>query len=148
MDWLGWTQPESIQSKTGQYPRPSGNYKHFWNSVTFTIVLSRTSQECLVLYQLCSNMKWDWKREHLQAFELIKNKMISAPVLALPRDKGQWLVEIDASNFTFGGILSQQQLIGKFHLVTYLSKEMSPLECNWEIYNKEPEAIKLAFDTW
>ena len=74
--------------------------------------------------------------------------MISAPVLALPRDKGQWLVEIDASNFTFGGILSQQQLIGKFHLVTYLSKGMSPLECNWEIYNKELEAIKLAFNTW
>ena len=74
--------------------------------------------------------------------------MVSALVLALPRDNGQWFVKMDASNFAFGSILSQQQPSGKFHLVAYLLKEMSPSECNWEIYNKKLGAIKLAFDTW
>ena len=74
--------------------------------------------------------------------------MTSAPILALPRDKGKWLVETDASNSAFGGILSQEQPSGKYHPITYLSKGMSPSEHNWKIYDKELGVIKLAFDTW
>ena len=106
------------------------------------------SQICLILYQLCGNTKWDWKKEHTHAFKVIKDKMTSVPVLVLPRDEGKWLVETDTSNFAFGGILAQEQPLGKYHLVAFLSKGMSPTERNWEIYDKELGAIKLAFDTW
>ena len=79
---------------------------------------------------------------------MIKDRMTLAPVLALPRDEGEWLVETDASNFAFGGVLTQQQPSGKYYPVAYLSKGMTPAERNWEIYNKELGAIKLAFNTW
>ena len=74
--------------------------------------------------------------------------MTIALVLAVLQNEGQWLVEMDTSNFALGGILSQCQLSEKFYPVAYLSKEMSPSKCNWEICDKELEAIKLAFDIW
>ena len=71
------------------------------------------SRICLILYRLCGNTSWKWKNKHTAVFELIKGKMTSTPVLALPRDQGKWLVETDTSNFAFGGILAQEQPTGK-----------------------------------
>ena len=84
----------------------------------------------------------------MQAFETIKDRMTTAPVLALPRDKEKWLVETDTSNFAFGGVLTQEQPSRKYHPVAYLSKGMTLAKRNKEIYNKELGAIKLAFNTW
>ena len=86
------------------------------------------SRVCLVLYSLCGNALWKWEQVHTNAFKVIKDKMTSALVLALPNDHRKWLVETDASNFMFGGILAQEQPLGKYHPVAYLSKGMSPAE--------------------
>ena len=42
-------------------------------------------------------------------FKKLKDKITSQLVLALPRREGKFRVETDASGYTIGGVLSQEQ---------------------------------------
>ena len=68
-------------------------------------------------------------------------------VLALPRREGKFRVEVDASGHTIGGVLSQEQE-GKWKPVAFLSRTMSLVERNYEIYDKELLAIVEALGKW
>ena len=83
---------------------------------------------------------WKWKEEHQKAFEELKEKITSQSVLALPRREGKFRVEIDASGYAIGGVLSQKQ-DGKWKPIAFLSRTMQPAERNYKIYNKELLAI-------
>ena len=66
-------------------------------------------------------------------------------VLALPRREGKFRVKVDVSEYTIGGVLSQEQE-GKWKPVAFLSRTMSPVKKNYKIYNKELLAIVKALD--
>ncbi|KAF7762597.1 hypothetical protein Agabi119p4_9190 [Agaricus bisporus var. burnettii] len=91
--------------------------------------------------------KWYWNDEQQQAFEQIKQAITSEPVLALPKDTGQFRVEVDASNYGTGAVLSQEQE-GKWHPIAFMSKTLSEAERNYEIYDKELLAIIKALKLW
>src|SRR5258708_22187666 len=44
-----------------------------------------------------------------QAFDVLKSTVTSAPMLAFPSKSSPFCLECDASNFTMGAVLSQQQ---------------------------------------
>jgi len=46
-------------------------------------------------------------------------------------------VEVDASNFVIGGVLSIKCKDSKWRLVAYISKLLNKTERNYEIHNKE-----------
>ena len=74
--------------------------------------------------------------------------LISAPVLALPQDKGRWKVETDASNLATSGVLSQQQEDGTWRVVDYISKALTAAEKNYDVYDKEFLAVIRAMRKW
>ena len=83
-----------------------------------------------------------------RAFEELKKAFVSAPILAhFDPQKETWL-ETDASDYVVAAILSQKGEDGELHPVAFLSKKMSPQECNYEIYDKELLAIVRAFEEW
>ena len=61
------------------------------------------------LNKLKGKKKWKWEEEHQKAFEELKEKITSQPLLALPRREGKFRVETDASGHAIGGVLSQEQ---------------------------------------
>jgi len=61
------------------------------------------------LNELKGKKDWKWEEEHQKAFEELKEKITSQPVLALPRREGKFRVETDASGHAIGGVLSQEQ---------------------------------------
>jgi len=73
----------------------------------------------------------------------------TAPVLVSPQDLELFRIEADSSDFASGAILSQQ-LPGeeKWHLVAFYSKSLSPVERNYEIYDKEMLAIIYTLEEW
>jgi len=67
------------------------------------------SHTAKLLNKLKGKKEWKWEKEHQRAFEELKEKITSQPVLALPRREGKFRVEIDASGHTIREVLSQEQ---------------------------------------
>jgi len=61
------------------------------------------------LNKLKSKRDWKWEEEHQKAFEELKEKIMSQPVLSLPRREEKFRVETDMSGHAIGGVLSQEQ---------------------------------------
>ena len=71
----------------------------------------------------------------------MKAKISEEITLTIPNDEGQFQIEVDASDFTMGGILSQHQKDNTWRPVAFLSKLFNSTEQNYEIYNKEMLAV-------
>jgi len=67
------------------------------------------SHTAKLLNELKGKKEWKWEQEHQKAFEELKEKITSQPVLVLPRREGKFRVETDTSGHTIGGVLSQEQ---------------------------------------
>ena len=74
--------------------------------------------------------------------------LVSAPVLALPQDKGRWKVEMDASNLATSRVLSQKQMDGTCRVIDYISKALTAAEKNYDVYDKEFLAVIRALCDW
>jgi len=79
---------------------------------------------------------------------VLKNAITSTPMLAFPSRSGLFHLEHDASNFTMGAILLQQQEDGLFHLIGFMSKSFSNMEWNYQIHDKEMLVIMCALEEW
>jgi hypothetical protein len=83
-------------------------------------------------------------KEALDAFELLKNRCLEAPVLALPDYDKQFLLETDASGVGLGAVLSQKQLDGKVRPVAFGSRSLSTSEKKYHSSKSEFLALKWA----
>jgi len=84
-----------------------------------------------------------WTPNTKQAFQLLKQALIQAPVLALPDFSKQFVLETDASDAGFGAVLMQEG-----HPIAYLSKPLSGPNQGLSTYEKECMAILWAVDKW
>jgi len=99
------------------------------------------------LNELKGKKEWKWEKEHQEAFEELKEKITSQPVLALPKREGKFRVETDALGHAIGGVLFQEQE-GKWKPIAFLSRTMQLAGQNYEIYDKELLAIVEALAKW
>jgi len=73
---------------------------------------------------------------------------MTKPVLvALNLDK-EFRVEADASNYITGGVLFMKCSDDVWRPVAFISKSLSDMECNYEIYDKEMLAIVRCLEVW
>jgi hypothetical protein len=82
-----------------------------------------------------------WSMEQQIVFNTLKATFTSAPVLARFDPDCDIIVETDASDYVSARVLSQYDDDNVLHPVAYFSKKYSPVECNYEIYDKELMAI-------
>jgi hypothetical protein len=82
------------------------------------------------------------------AFEELKARLTSAPILRHYNPESECMIETDASDGVIAGILSQLHLDGQWYPVAYFSKTMAPAECNYEIHDKEMLAIAKSLAEW
>jgi len=75
--------------------------------------------------------RYKWTPEYHQAFEALKLRLISEPILALPMDEGMYILDCDASNYGLGAVLSQEQS-GVERVIAYSSRSMSKPELRYE----------------
>lgn len=92
---------------------------------------------------LKKNKSFVWTVEQEEAFQALKQALVSAPVLALPDFKKQFVVETDASDKGIGAVLMQDG-----HPLAYLSKALRPKSQGLSTYEKECMAVLLAVDQW
>ncbi len=90
-----------------------------------------------------------WSAEAQEAFDNLKSRFISAPVLSIPDPERQFIVEVDASDVGVGAVLSQHSSRdGKVHPCAYFSHRLNPAERNYDIGNRELLAVRLVLGEW
>nr|GEW44114.1 putative reverse transcriptase domain-containing protein [Tanacetum cinerariifolium] len=71
------------------------------------------------------------------AFQLLKQKLCSAPILALPKGSEDFIVYCDASNKGLGAVLMQREKV-----ISYASRQLKIHEKNYTTYDLELRAVK------
>ncbi|ESK95470.1 pro-pol protein [Moniliophthora roreri MCA 2997] len=97
---------------------------------------------------LQKNWKFEWTRQCQIAFDLLKAKFLSEPILVMPDVDKPFVIEADASKWATGAVLRQKGTDGEWHPCGYLSKSLSPMEQNYEIYDRKLLAIYRALMEW
>jgi transposase InsO family protein len=83
------------------------------------------------LYDLTrKRVKFVWGPEQQNAFDTLKQRLVTAPVLALPAPEGEWILDTDASKTGLGAVLSQVQ-DGQERVIAYFSRVLSSAERNY-----------------
>ena len=81
--------------------------------------------------------KWDWTEKQEKAFKELKERFTKEPVLATPDIDKKMRMEVDASDYATGGVLSMECGDGLWRPVAFLSKSLNETEQNYEIHDKE-----------
>ena len=129
MDWPTLTKVKEVQSFLGFcnfYCRFIKDY-----SKIARLLFKLTQKEC----------SWDWTPACEEAFQILKKTFTESSVLIMPDTKKPFCIECNASNFATGAVLSQLTTDGKWLPCAYISKSLSPTECNYPIYDKELLAV-------
>ena len=110
--------------KLGQLKTPK-NCKQFCGMVNFLSMFLKDLQKDLIpIYELTKKgMPWHWGEEQQNAYDTIKRKITSAPVLMMPNTTGHFVLASDTSKEACGGALWQFQK-GKYRLCGYYSKKL------------------------
>ena len=92
------------------------------------------------LYQLTGKAPFRWEKEQQEAFEKIKELLVSPVVLALPQKEGMFILDTDASNEAIGGCLSQDQE-GTVRPLSFSGKRLTPAQRKYCTTRKELLAV-------
>lgn len=66
-------------------------------------------------------------------FEVLKSRLMSAPVVAYPDFDKDFVLKTDTSYVGLGAVLSQLQDDGRLHPLSYASRTLSPVEKNYPV---------------
>lgn len=99
------------------------------------------------IYELLKKgQPFQWKRDQQEAFEILKKRLMTAPILAYPNFKQTFILATDASYNGYGATLSQIGPDKKEHPIAYASKSLRPGEINYGATELECAAIVWAVE--
>ncbi|UYV61886.1 hypothetical protein LAZ67_1006958, partial [Cordylochernes scorpioides] len=87
------------------------------------------------------NAPWLWSVKHEQAFQTLKNSLISQPVLYIYDPSKPCHLFTDASSLGVAGVLKQPDEQGILHPIGYFSRKLHPYEQNYTASEIETLAI-------
>ncbi len=90
------------------------------------------------------NQSLKWTVDCQQAFEKIKNKLVSSPILVKANLSKQFILETDASQHHVAAVLLQYDDEGLPRTVGYFSKKLKPVEVRYSTTDRKALAIVLA----
>ena len=87
------------------------------------------------------DVHWDWHSDCARAFEVIKGKLCAAPILAYPDFRKSFKLEIDASGWGLGAVLSQKGDDRFDHVIGYWSRSVPRRKAPYTSTEKECMAL-------
>ncbi|GKC20272.1 putative reverse transcriptase domain-containing protein [Tanacetum coccineum] len=123
-NWASPTTPSEIRQFLGL----AGYYRRFIEG------FSKIAKPMTELTQ--KDRKFDWGKEQETAFQLLKQKLCAAPILALPEGNDNFVVYCDASIKGLGTILMQRMKV-----IAYASRQLKVHEKNYTTHDLELGAV-------
>ncbi|GJX13090.1 putative reverse transcriptase domain-containing protein [Tanacetum coccineum] len=130
-DWASPKTPTEIRQFLGL----AGYYRRFIEG------FSKIAKSMTKLTQ--KGIKFDWGEKEENAFQLIKQKLCSAPILALPEGNEDFVVYCDASHKGLGAVLMQREKV-----IAYASRQLKVHEKNYTTHDLELGSVVFALKIW
>ncbi|GJX18548.1 putative reverse transcriptase domain-containing protein [Tanacetum coccineum] len=130
-DWASPKTPTEIRQFLGL----AGYYRRFIEG------FSKIARPMTKLTQ--KSVKFDWGEKAEAAFQLLKQKLCSAPILALPEGSENFVVYCDASHKGLGAVLMQREKV-----IAYASRQLKVHEKNYTTHDLELGAVVFALKMW
>ncbi|GJT27077.1 putative reverse transcriptase domain-containing protein [Tanacetum coccineum] len=130
-DWASPKTPTEIRQFLGL----AGYYRRFIEG------FSKIAKSMTKLTQ--KGIKFDWGEKEENAFQLIKQKLCSAPILALPEGSEDFVVYCDASHKGLGVVLMQREKV-----IAYASRQLKIHEKNYTTHDLELGSVVFALKIW
>ncbi|GJT25348.1 putative reverse transcriptase domain-containing protein [Tanacetum coccineum] len=89
------------------------------------------------------SVKFDWGEKAEASFQLLKHKLCSAPILALPEGSENLVVYCDISHKGLGAVLMQKEKV-----IAYASRQLKVHEKNYTMHDLELGAVVFALKMW
>ena len=86
-----------------------------------------------MLRNLKKDVKFEWDEECQQAFEKLKNALVSAPILIFPNMSEPFMLVTDKSRQAVGYILVQEGRNNRLHPVRYGEKSLDSAQKNYSV---------------
>ncbi|GJW23949.1 putative reverse transcriptase domain-containing protein [Tanacetum coccineum] len=125
-DWVSPKTPTEIRQFLGL----AGYYRRFIEG------FSKIARSMTKLTQ--KKVKFDWGDKQEAAFQLLKEKLCSAPILALPEGSEDFVVYCDASIKGLGAVLMQREKV-----IAYASRQLKIHEKNYTTHDMELGAVHI-----
>ncbi|GJT88729.1 putative reverse transcriptase domain-containing protein [Tanacetum coccineum] len=129
-----WASP-TTPSKIRQFLGLADYYRRFIEG------FSKIAKPMTELMQ--KNQKFDWGEEQEEAFQLLKQKLCAAPILALLEGSDDFVVYRDASIKGLGVVLMQRMKV-----IAYASRQLKIHEKNYTTHDLELGAVVFALKIW
>ncbi|GJV09609.1 putative reverse transcriptase domain-containing protein [Tanacetum coccineum] len=129
-----WTSPKS-PTEIRQFLGLAGYYRRFIEG------FSRIAKPMTKLTQ--KKIKFEWGDKQEAAFQLLKQKLCSAPILALPEGSEDFIAYCDASKKGLGAVLMQREKV-----ISYASRQLKIHEKNYTTHDLELGAVVFALKIW
>ncbi|KAD6118884.1 hypothetical protein E3N88_10155 [Mikania micrantha] len=129
-----WSTPTSL-TEIRQSLGLAGYYRRFVEN------FSKIAQLLTLLTQ--KDQKFDWGTKQEEAFQLLKHKLCSAPILSLSDGNDGFVVYCDASQQGLGCFLMQRDKV-----IAYASRQLKIHEKNYTIHDLELGAVIFALKIW
>ncbi|GJT02831.1 putative reverse transcriptase domain-containing protein [Tanacetum coccineum] len=130
-DWASPKSPTEIRQFLGL----AGYYRRFIEG------FSKIAKPMTKLTQ--KKVKFDWGDKEEAAFQLLKQKLCSAPILALPDGSEDFIAYCDASIKGLGAVLMQREKV-----IAYASRQLKIHEKNYTTHDLELGAVVFALKIW
>ncbi|GKA91787.1 putative reverse transcriptase domain-containing protein [Tanacetum coccineum] len=129
-----WASPKTL-TEIHQFLGLAGYYRRFIEA------FSKIAKPMTKLTQ--KSMKFDWGEKEEAAFQTLKRKLCSAPILALPEGSENFVVYCDASHKGLGAMLMQKERV-----IAYASCQFKIVEKNYTTHDLELGAMVFALKMW
>ncbi|GJZ91582.1 putative reverse transcriptase domain-containing protein [Tanacetum coccineum] len=129
-----WTSP-TTPIEVRQFLGLAGYYRRFIKG------FSKIAKPLTKLTQKNKNYIWDEEQE--SAFQLLKQKLCEAPILALPEGNDDLVVYCDASLQGLGAVLMQREKV-----IAYASRQLKPHKENYTTHDLELGTVVFALKIW
>lgn len=146
------TNPEKVESMVKfPVPRTTTEVKRFlglcsWYRRFIKDFSSLVAPINAVLKNRKKNKPIEWTEQADKAFSELKNKLVSAPVLASPDFSKQFVIQCDASDVGLGAVLTQNLDNDGERVIAFASRALTRSERNYSATEKECLAILFAVE--